>query len=61
VVNLQVGWLVGGVHTKPLRHATESAAEATLAVALCRCRVILMMALLTLAGDNAAEAILVVA
>jgi hypothetical protein len=41
--------------------AGDSAADATLVMARCRCRVMLAMALPSLIGDVAAEATLVVA
>jgi hypothetical protein len=42
-------------------HAGDSIAEAMLAVARCRCRVMLVMVLLSIAGDDTAESTLVVA
>jgi hypothetical protein len=56
VVNLRVGLLlVREVNAKPLSHAGDSAAKATLAVVQCQCRVMLGIALPSHAGDDAAE------
>jgi hypothetical protein len=44
-----------------LSHAGDGAAEATLTVACCCCQVMLAMALPSLAGDVAAEVMLVMA
>jgi hypothetical protein len=61
VVNLRVRLLVEEVHTKTLSHAGDGGTKPMLAVAHCRCRVLLVMALLSLDGDGATEATLSVA
>jgi hypothetical protein len=61
VVNLRVRLLVEEVHTKPLSHASDGGTKPMLAVAQCRCRVLLVMALPSLDGDSATKATLSVA
>jgi hypothetical protein len=67
VVNLQAGLLVREVHAKPSSLAGDGAVKTTLAMARCRCRVMLVMVLprrlghITMsvpshAGDGATEA-----